>query len=140
MPRFITQDRIKVTINANPVIAGSWTTISGQEAERENVKLRAGAGEAKQVISTQLEYGDITVTRLFDADRDAALLAKLNGGEAFTGATITEQYLDADGNAVPGAKSVHTGCSVASFSAPEGDANSSDMGYLTITWSRAGAQ
>jgi hypothetical protein len=80
---------------------GSWATIAGQEAERENVKLRPGAGEPKQVVHTQLEYGDVTVTRLFDADTDAALLAQLNKGEAFAGTTITEQYLDADGNADP---------------------------------------
>jgi hypothetical protein len=102
MSRFVTQDRIKVTVSSMP---GSWATIAGQEAERENVKLRPGAGEPKQVVHTQLEYGDVTVTRLFDADTDAALLAKLNKGNAFAGTTITEQYLDADGNAVPGSQS-----------------------------------
>jgi hypothetical protein len=137
MSRFVTQDRIKVTVSSMP---GSWATIAGQEAERENVKLRPGAGEPKQVVHTQLEYGDVTVTRLFDADTDAALLAKLNKGNAFAGTTITEQYLDADGNAIPGSQSIHTGCAVLSFSGPEGDANSSDMGYLTVTFSRAGAE
>jgi hypothetical protein len=119
---------------------GSWATIAGQEAERENVKLRPGAGEPKAVVHTSLEYSDVTVTRLFDADVDAALLSQLNQGNAFAGTTITEQYIDADGNAIPGSQSIHTGCAVASFSAVEGDANSSDMGYLTVTWSRAGAQ
>lgn len=137
MTNFVTQDRVKVSVSSMP---GSWATVSGQEAERENLKLRPGAGEPKQLIATQLEYGDVTVTRLFDADRDAALLSQLNRGVAFEGTTVTEQYLDADGNAVPGSLSVHTGCAVLSFSAPEGDANSSDMGYLTVTFSRQGAQ
>ena len=79
MSRFVTQDRIKVTVSSMP---GSWATISGQEAERENVKLRPGAGEPKQVVHTQLEYGDITVTRLFDADTDAALRTMVPFGEA----------------------------------------------------------
>lgn len=137
MPNYITQDRIKVTVDKLP---GSWTTIAGQEAEREVVKLRAGAGENKQLISTQLEYGDVTITRLFDADVDQDILKKLNGGETYGGATITEQYLDDDGNAITDKRIQHTNCSVMSFSGPEGDANSSDMGYLTITWSRTGAQ
>ena len=54
MSRFVTQDRIKVTVSNMP---GSWATVAGQEAERENVKLRPGAGEPKQVVHTQLEYG-----------------------------------------------------------------------------------
>ena len=137
MSRFVTQDRVKITVSSMP---GSWDSRSGAEAERENVKLRPGAGEPKQVVHTQLEYGDITVTRLFDADTDAALLSQLNSGNAFPGTTVTEQYMDADGNAVPGSQSVHTGCAVLSFSGPEADANSSDMGYLTVTFSRAGAQ
>lgn len=136
MPNYITQDRIKVTVSSMP---GSWTTISGQESEREVVKLRAGAGESKQVIATQLEYGDVTITRLFDADRDQAILSALNSGNSYAGSTITEQYLDGDGNAIDGKRIVHSGCAVMSFSGPEGDANSSDMGYLTITWSRTGA-
>lgn len=137
MTKLITQDRVKVSVST---MEGPWATVSGQEAERENVKLREVAGGVKQVVHTQLEYSDITLTRLFDADRDAALLSSLNSGKAYPGTTITEQYLDADGNAIPGAMSVHTGCAVASFAAPEGDANSSDMGYLTVTWSRSGAQ
>ena len=64
MSRFVTQDRVKITVSSMP---GSWDSRSGAEAERENVKLRPGAGEPKQVVHTQLEYGDITVTRLFDA-------------------------------------------------------------------------
>ncbi len=137
MSRFVTQDRVKITVSSMP---GSWDSRSGAEAERENVKLRPGAGEPKQVIHTQLEYGDITVTRLFDADTDAALLAQLNKGDAFDGTTITEQYLDADGNAIPGSQSIHTGCAVASFSLDDADANSSDVVKLTVTFSRAGAE
>ena len=137
MPRYVTQDRIKVTVSSMP---GSWATISGQEAERENVKMRPGAGEPKHVVHTQLEYGDVTVTAMFDADTHAALLSSLNKGNAYAGTTITEQYLDEDGNAIPGSQSIHTGCAVRSFSSAEGDANSSDMGILTVTWSRAGAE
>lgn len=135
--RLVTQDRIKVSVSSMP---GPWATVSGQEAERENVKLREEAGAKKSVVHTQLEYGDVTVTRLFDADRDAALLASLNRGNAFEGTTITEAYTDAGGNTIPGSQSIHTGCVVASFSGPEGDANSSDMGYLTVTFSREGAE
>ena len=137
MSRFVTQDRVKITVSSMP---GSWDSRSGAEAERENVKLRPGAGEPKQVVHTQLEYGDITVTRLFDADTDAALLTRLNRGEAFAGTTVTEQYLDSDGNAIPGSQSIHTGCAVASFSLDVADANSSDVVKLTVTFSRAGAE
>ena len=137
MGRIVTQDRVKISVSSMP---GSWDSGSGREAERENVKLRRGAGEPKEVVHTQLEYGDITVTRLFDADTDAALLSSLNAGQAYAGTTITEQYLDADGNAIPGSQSVHTGCAVASFSLDDADANSSDVMKLTVTFSRAGAQ
>ena len=68
------------------------------------------------------------MTRLFDADTDAALLAQLNKGDAFAGTTITEQYLDADGNAIPGSESIHTGCAVLSFS--PGDATRTAATWL----------
>ena len=136
MSNFVTQDRIAVSVDTMP---GPWATISGQQAERENVKMKEVSGGPKVTIHTDLNYGDITVTRLFDADRDADLLKQLNSGEVFENTTVTEQYLDSGGNPVPGKMSVHTGCVVAGFTAPEGDANSADMGMLTVTFSRTGA-
>lgn len=137
MSRFVTQDRVKITVSS---MSGSWDSGSGRDAERENVKLRPGAGEPKQVVHTQLEYSDITVTRLFDADTDAVLLSQLNKGNAYPGTTITEQFLDADGNAIPGSQSIHTGCAVSSFALDDVDANSSDIVKLSVTFSRTGAE
>jgi len=91
MSRFVTQDRIKITVSSMP---GSWDSRSGAEAERENVKLRPGAGEPKQVVHTQLEYGDVTVTRLFDADTDAALLAEFKETYRNCAGYATRSYRD----------------------------------------------
>lgn len=134
----ITQDRIKVSVSSMP---GPWATISGQEVEATTSKLRPGAGEPKQALrGLSVEFSDITVTRLFEPERDAKLLADLHTNPgAFDGTTVTELFLDTDGNAIPGAQVVHRGCVVASFSQPEGDANGTDAGYLSVTFSRSGA-
>ena len=134
--RYITQDRIKIDVSS---MAGPWSQISGQEGEREVVKMRPGAGEEKVLIRSTLEHGDITVSKMFNPDTDVALLRRLNAGDAFSGTAVTETYCDEDGNAIPGASVTHTGCAVKSFAAPEGDANGTDAGMLSVTFTRSGA-
>ena len=134
MANWITQDRIKVTVDT---IAGTWTGISGLEAEREVQSRRPGAGEDKVTISTSLNPGDVTITRMFNADTDVDLVKSLYKG-AYAGSNITVTYLDEDGNAIPGKWITHTGCAVKSFAEPEGDSDGSDVGVLSITWTRTG--
>ncbi len=62
MSRFVTQDRIKVTVSSMP---GSWATIAGQEAERENVKLRPGAGEPKFFLTEEYVIGAGKLKKLY---------------------------------------------------------------------------
>jgi hypothetical protein len=136
MTNWITQDRIKVKVSS---IDGTWTGISVLEAEREVQSRRPGAGEEKVTIATGMNLSDVTITRLFNADTDVDLVKRLYKG-ALAGSTITVTYLDEDGNAIPGKSIVHTGCAVKSFAEPEGDSDGSDVGVLSITWTRTGVK
>lgn len=138
MANWITQDRIKVKVSS---IDGTWTGISGLEAEREVQSRRPGAGEEKVTVATSINPSDVTITRMFNADTDVDLVKRLyNDRSAFSGSNITVTYLDEDGNAIPGKEIVHTGCAVKSWAEPEGDSDGSDVGVLSITWTRTGVQ
>ncbi len=134
MANWTTQDRMKVSVDT---IAGSWTGISGIEMEREVQSRRPGAGEPKVTIATSVAPGDVTITRMFDADVDVDLYRSCHAG-AFAGSNIKVVYLDEDGNAIPGRQLVLTGCAVKSASHPEGDSDGSDVGIMSITWTVTG--
>lgn len=140
MAQYVNQGGVKVTVTApsGKTIPGPWAQVSGDEAEREVQKAKPGVGEADVLLSSRLVHGDLTTSKMFDADSDVSFVKQLGQGENFAGSTIVITYCDADGNALPGKTISHTNCVVKSYSAPEGDANSTDNAMLAVTWTRAG--
>lgn len=135
-PQPLTQDRSAVTISSMP---GNWTSLSGGDSEREVTKQRPAAAAPEATYTGRLKHNDVTTVRMYeDPAQCAALVRRLQRGDAFPNTTITVQDLDADDVPIPGAKIVRTGCVVKSFSPAEADANSSDGSKLTIVWTVGG--
>lgn len=131
MSRLATADRFKVSVSSMP---GPWTQVSGQEVSREVSKMKETAGGPDVVMPSRIVYPDLTVTRVYDSDRDGSLFKRIAGGELFADTSITVQELDADGNAIPGASKTYSSCVVKSATAPDGDANSQDSANLTVVF------
>lgn len=131
MARLATADRFKVSVSSMP---GPWTQVSGQEVSREVSKMKETAGGADVVMPSRITYPDLTLTRVYDSDRDGALFKRIASGELFADTSVTVQELDADGNAIPGASKTYSGCVVKSATAPDGDANSQDSASLTVVF------
>lgn len=135
MSRILTTDRFKVTVSSMP---GPWHKASGREASREVPLVREEAGAAKKPLPGRLEFGDVTTSRLYDADRDSVLIKALGSGKTFADTTITVQELDADGLPITGAQVIHSGCVVKSFTAPDADADGADQSELVVVWTPSG--
>lgn len=135
MARLATADRFQVSVSSMP---GPFTQISGQEVSREIPKMKEYAGGPDVPMANRIVYPDITLTRVYDSDRDGALYKRIARGELFADTSITVQELDADGNAIPGASKTFSGCVVKSAQAPDGDANSQDAANLTVVFTVGG--
>jgi hypothetical protein len=132
MARIATADRFLITVSS---MAGPWDSISGQEVTRDVPTMRQLAGGPKVAMPSRPEYGNVTLTRLWDQDRDGDIFRKIAKGTTYADSSITVQELDADGNVIPGAATVYGGCVVVSAQHPDGDANSGDTAKLTVVFS-----
>lgn len=131
----ITTSQIKVLVSS---MAGDWSKIDGVGGSNATEKVRTTAGGPKQVLTSEHEAADITVTRIFDPATDAALLESLQGGETFgvtadrpDGTVITVQYIEFG---VINYQNSYKGCAVSSWQGPSGDANGDGAAEWQITW------
>lgn len=129
-----TANRRKVTCSTMP---GPWSKSAGLGGKVEVQKVRESPDSPKLALPGEYEAGDITLTRLYDAARDADLVAQLNTGNfaPFGNATITEVAFDAAALPV-GRPIVSSGCTVASWELSDSDANDDGKpSELTVVWS-----
>ena len=134
--RLATQDRLSISVSSMP--GAKWDTIAGQELTREVPKLRVEAGGAKFPMPTRPEYSDLTITKVYDQDTDAALFKSLMLGNKYEGSTIVATEIDQDGNVISGNSMQFTGCVVKSVSRDDGDANGQDPLKMTVVWAVGG--
>lgn len=132
MARIATADRFLITVSSMP---GPWDSISGQEVTRDVATMRELAGGPKVAMPSRPEYSNITVTRMWDQDRDGTIYRAIAKGNTYSDTSVTVQELDLDGNVIPGAKTVYSGCVVVSAQHPDGDANSGDTSKMTVVFS-----
>lgn len=131
MPKFVSKSRRKVTVSSMP---GVWMTSSDPSGSRSNQTRRPGAGEPRVVITSRLEFDDITVTKMWDPDVDEAIWFRLTSGDPFSDTTLTFTDLDPDGVAI-GSPDAYAGCAVANFTRTGSDANADDeIAELTVVW------
>jgi hypothetical protein len=138
MSRGSRQDTYSVTVAIDDVDTGIWDKMSGGGVDSAETKYKPG-GLADQVsLGGSQETANLTISRLYDLDRDHNGLVKdllAKAGKAT--AVVSKQPLDRDG--VPfGDPIVYTGM-LKACNPPEVDSESSDAGMLEIEVSTEGA-
>ena len=124
---------VKVTNPTSPIPVIDWDKFTGGDLTHSTTKVRAKAGGAKQILTGDSEYDNITVEAFIDPVAHSDFLIALKGGAKYEGTTISLTYLDNAGVPV-GKQLTFTGCSVAKFSPPQADANGEEAAKLVIEW------
>lgn len=124
------QDQYAVTLTINKADWGTWDKLNGGEIDSEELKYRPGGMGAHVSLGGSVEVGNITVSRLYDKDRDHGHITSLVEKVGKADVVINRQLLDVDGNAY-GSHIVYTG-KLKTVTLPEVDSESSDAGLIEL--------
>ena len=129
------QDQFNVTVKVADRQLGTFSKMSGGEADSEETKFKPGGMAPHLSLGGSREIGNVTVSRL----EDTATLANMKwliGQVGKAACTVTKQPLDKDGNAY-GDPLVYTGV-LKTVKPAEHDASSSDASELELEISVSG--
>lgn len=130
------QDTYSVHVTVNGQDFGIWDKMSGGEVDSEETKYKPGGMEPELSLGGSKSVGNITISRIYDLDRDHSQVKFLMNRAGTADVTVTKQPLDV--NAVPfGAPLVYSG-KLKQVTAPEVDSTSSDPGMIELEISSAG--
>jgi hypothetical protein len=136
MARGNRQDQYAVSVVIDGVNTGVWDKMSGGEMSSEDTKYKPGA-MAKQVsLGGSQNLDNVTVSRLFDLDRDNPNVKTWMNRCGKAPVVVTKQPLDHDGAAY-GDPIVYGG-TLLRCTPPEHDSESSDAALLEIEVSTDG--
>jgi len=107
-------------------INGYFMTKSGGEVSSESTKVFEGGAKTPEIITSPSDVDNLTVSRNYDPDRDASILAQLRAKVGTERKTITVQPTDRDLVAI-GNPIVYADAVLVRIAEPEYDANSGDM-------------
>lgn len=131
------QDQYNITVSVDGIDTGTWDKMDGGAVDSEETKYKPGGLGAEVTLGGSVTTENVTVSRLYDLDRDHSGLVRMllaRAGKAKV--NINKQPLDADG--IPfGTPLVYKGV-LKMVSPPEVDSESSDAGLLEIEVSTAG--
>lgn len=125
-----TKSQALITASVNGKSIGVWDTRAGGETTAPLSKYRPGGSQVEQIDAARPTTGDVTISRRFDLERDAALERSLRAQVGRGLITITEQPLDVDGVKY-GKPTVYSG-RIASVALDDADSNSDDTRMLTV--------
>lgn len=123
------QSLITVTVDNEPL--GVFDTLSGGDTTAEPTKRRAGGGAMKSYAAFA-DNDDITVSRVYERERDHEKLRQLRRRVGKATASISEQPLDDDG-APWGRPTVYTG-RLTGLAPGEADSDSADVRLFELTF------
>jgi hypothetical protein len=133
------QDQYAITLNVDGVDMGVWDKLSGGEIDSEESKYKPGGMGAHISLGGSVEVGNITVSRLYNLNRDHEgangihwLISRVGKGNV----TVNRQPLDVDGNAF-GRPLVYTG-KLKTVTPPEVDSESADAALIECEITPAG--
>ena len=136
MARPSRQDTYSVAVAIDGIDYGVWDKMSGGEVDSEETKYKPGGMAPELSLGGSKSVGNITISRIYDLDRDHSQVKSLMNKAGTGDVTVTKQPLDV--NAVPhGAPLVYTG-KLKQVTAPEVDSKSSDPGMIELEISSAG--
>lgn len=124
---------VSVTVDDRPL--GIFDSHSGGDNSASVSKHRPGGFKPQRAYPALPEYDDVTVTRAYELERDAELVAWLHTrvGLAFMSVSIT--LLDSATGSVStkkGARRTFTGL-LSGITTPESDSNSADVSMYELT-------
>ena len=131
-----TQDRIRISVeDPKGLLKGPWATMSDSGVEWEVSKGREEAGGEDVVTTGKRTRGQVTVSRKYDATRDAYVEDQINAG-ALEGVkvTVTKVFLDGAYNPIPGKRISKGGLVLSQMTPPEADADSAERAMLQLTF------
>jgi hypothetical protein len=123
-----------VTATFDGQSAGKFDTVSGGEITADVQKHRPGGMSDQISFPAMSEYGDLTFSRYWDAQRDGDLVRRLRGRVGLAEVTVTAQALGRDKSPLAGAGSKRTYVGTLSgLTEPESDSNSADVSMVEFT-------
>jgi hypothetical protein len=124
------EDQYAISVKIGDLPASIWDKLDGGEVDSEELKYRPGGMLPQVSLGGSTEVGNLTVSRLYDLDRDHPGMHTLMASVGKATVVISRQPLDVDGN-VKGDPLVYTG-KLKAVTPPNVDSESSDAGMLEI--------
>lgn len=131
------QDQYTVSVSVNDEDYGVWDKFSGGAADSEERKYKPGGMAPELSLGGQQTVTNVTVSRLYDLERDHSTIKTLLSLAGKAEAVIKKQPLDADGNAF-GEPITYRG-TLKTVTPPDTDSESNEAAMVEIEVSSAGA-
>jgi len=130
------QDQNDVKVSVDGVDLGTWDKKTGGEIDSEETTYKPGAMGARISLGGSVNVGAVTVSRLFDLDRDGTTMHWLIGRVGKGEMVVAIQPLDVDGNAY-GRSLTYSG-KLKQYNPYEVDSESSDAALIELECTPAG--
>ncbi len=130
-------DQYDVRVSIDGVDLGTFDKFTGGEVDSEETTYKPGAMGPRVALGGSVNVGNVTVSRLFDLDRDGQLVHWLISRAGKGDGVISKQTLDVDGNAY-GRGLTYRG-RLKQVNPPEHDSESSDAALIELEFTPTGA-
>lgn len=130
------ESQYEVTLRINGDDYGVWDSFSGGGVDSEETKYRPGGMAAQISLGGSKSTENITLGRLFRADRDNLIVKQLNSLCGNGDCVVVKQMLTVDG-AATGEPLTYAG-TLKSCKAPDHNSESDDPGMIELEISAAG--
>lgn len=124
------QDTWNVTAVIDGLPSGTWDKLSGGSGDSEELKYRPGNMGSQISLGGSQTLENITLSRLFDLDRDALVVKKWLARRGNAPVVVTKQPKDIDGNTY-GEPLVYTGI-LKAVTPPDVDSEGGDAAMVAI--------
>lgn len=130
------KDQFDVKVSVDGTDLGTFDKLTGGEIDSEETTYKPGAMGARISLGGSVNVNALTVSRLFDIDRDGAIVHWLIGRVGKGEVVCSKQMLDVDGNA--SGRGVTYRGKLKQVIHPEVDSESSDAALLELEVTPAG--
>jgi hypothetical protein len=130
-------DQFDVRVSVDGTDLGTFDKLTGGEIDSEETTYKPGAMAPRISLGGSVNVGNVTVSRLFDLDRDGGLVHWLISRAGKGDVVVSKQTLDVDGNAY-GRGITYRG-RLKQVNPPEVDSESSDAALVELEITPSGA-
>jgi len=94
-----TKQQYLYTVTVDGQVIGVFDTMTGGDALAPSAKHRPGGMGPEKSFAALASYSTVTVSRVYERERDHALLKQLTGKAGLVKGSVSEQPLGSDGKA-----------------------------------------